>query len=128
MVCGRGPRVSCPGIRGRCLAEETQAQLTASVASVKGVDVSGLDVKRWARDEELRKNKYVFKSDEQIRDAVDDNIVDLYGTVDTYAVQGIELIKPIEFMVSFRSEDWHLNFYAIAAVPKGRPDRDPQRY
>lgn len=63
-------RVSLDGIVGS-LAEKRQAARDAWVSGVQAVDDSGLEVKMWARDERLRKNKYVFKSDEEIREAID---------------------------------------------------------
>lgn len=53
-------------------AEKRRAKLDAWVAGVASVDVSDLAVAKWARDPELRKNKYVAKSDEKIRHAVKD--------------------------------------------------------
>ncbi len=81
--------------------EKQQAKFLSWVAGVNKVDASDLEVKFWARDDNLRKDKYVEKSDEQIEQAVndalwydprvsyfdievsvDDGIVDLMGTVD----------------------------------------------
>ena len=42
------------------------------VSGVDSVDDSGLKVERWARDEELRKNKYASRPDNEIRDAIKD--------------------------------------------------------
>ncbi|MFO8013242.1 MAG: BON domain-containing protein [Phycisphaerae bacterium] len=56
-------------------AEKTQAAAEAWVAGVKEVDASGLKVAKWARDEDLRKDKYEPRSDEAIRDAVTDAFV-----------------------------------------------------
>jgi osmotically-inducible protein OsmY len=82
-------------------AEKSEAYKDAHVAGVKFVDDSGLEVKKWARDMDLRGNKYAKKSDKEIKDAltdaliydprvisfkvtpeVDDGIVTLRGTVD----------------------------------------------
>ncbi len=51
-------------------AEKYQAVTDSWVAGVKSVDASGLTVKTWARDERMRKNKYVTKSDEELKNAV----------------------------------------------------------
>jgi osmotically-inducible protein OsmY len=56
-------------------AEKTQAAAKAWVAGVKEVDASGLKVAKWARDEDLRKDKYQPRSDEEIRDAITDAFV-----------------------------------------------------
>lgn len=53
-------------------AEKRRAEATAWVAGVKSVDASGLNVARWARDDDLREKKYVAKSDSEIREAVKD--------------------------------------------------------
>ncbi len=52
-------------------AEKTHATWDAWVTGVKSVDNSGLKVAKWARDPELRKNKYVVKSDEAIEEAIE---------------------------------------------------------
>ncbi len=56
-------------------AEKRQARYDAWVAGVESVNVEGLDVDRWARDEELRKDKYVAKSADEIKDAVKDALL-----------------------------------------------------
>ncbi|MDX1390442.1 MAG: BON domain-containing protein, partial [Acidobacteriota bacterium] len=53
-------------------AEKRQARYDAYVAGVRSVDDSGLEVERWARDEDLRKDKYAFRTAEEIREAVED--------------------------------------------------------
>ncbi len=53
-------------------AERTRAQTTAWVAGVKAVDIGGLEIEWWARDEMRRKNKFQVKSDEEIAKAVKD--------------------------------------------------------
>jgi osmotically-inducible protein OsmY len=82
-------------------AEKRRAVMDAYVAGVASVNDDDLEVKRWARDEELRTGKYVARSDEEIREAmkdallydprvysfnvvpgVSDGIVTLRGTVD----------------------------------------------
>jgi osmotically-inducible protein OsmY len=52
-------------------AEKRAATVDAGVAGVKEIDVSGLQVEKWARDPALRENKYVLVSDEEIRQAVE---------------------------------------------------------
>ena len=54
------------------LAEKTRATNKAWVPAVTSVDASELEVRLWARDEELRKDKYVSKTDKQVEDAVQD--------------------------------------------------------
>lgn len=61
--------VTLTGVVGSA-AEKTRARRQAWVAGVKSVDDSHLKVERWARDKDLRKNKYVVKSPSQIRDAL----------------------------------------------------------
>ena len=51
-------------------AEKSNAYLAAWVAGVNSVDQSGLDVQWWAEDEDLRKYKFVPKSDEEIKEAI----------------------------------------------------------
>jgi osmotically-inducible protein OsmY len=53
-------------------AEKSNAEYTAQVAGVRSVDVSGLKVEWWAKDEDLRKNKYVIISDNEIEKAIKD--------------------------------------------------------
>jgi osmotically-inducible protein OsmY len=82
-------------------AEKHLARIDAFVSGVKTVNDQGLEVKRWARDDDLRTNKYVHKTEHAIRKAVEDallydprvssfkittevsgNVVTLRGTVD----------------------------------------------
>lgn len=51
-------------------AEERLAETDAWVAGVTSVDTSKLSVEGWARDDKLRGNKYVAKSEDELRDAV----------------------------------------------------------
>jgi osmotically-inducible protein OsmY len=51
-------------------AEKRVAIGDTAVAGIKDVDVSGLKVEKWARDPALRQDKYVTKSDEDIRQAI----------------------------------------------------------
>jgi osmotically-inducible protein OsmY len=61
--------VTLSGIVGSA-AEKRSAEYDALVANVKSVDSSQLSVEKWARDDELRGEKYVLKSEEEVRDAV----------------------------------------------------------
>ncbi len=63
--------VTLNGIVGSA-SEKSQAEVNAWVAGVEAVNIDGLEVERWARDEDLRDDKYVERSDEQIREAVKD--------------------------------------------------------
>lgn len=81
--------------------EKRQAEFLAWVSGVQSVDTENLEVSYWAREENLRKDKYVDKSDDEIKEAikdayiydprvsffnpnvkVDNGIVTLSGTVD----------------------------------------------
>lgn len=53
------------------LAEKYQAEADAWVAGVSDVNTEGLEVKEWARNENMRSDKYVRKTDEEIREAVE---------------------------------------------------------
>lgn len=61
--------VTLSGIVGSA-AEARRAALDARVTGVRDVKSDALKVERWARDEDLRSSKYVHKSDEEIRKAV----------------------------------------------------------
>jgi len=67
-------KVLLSGIVGSA-AEKDTAYWTAYVAGVKTVDDSGLKVKRWARDPDLKGEKYAKKSKEEIEDAVKDALL-----------------------------------------------------
>jgi osmotically-inducible protein OsmY len=56
-------------------AEKRRARYTAWVPGVTAIDTSPLNVERWARDEDLRKTKYVNKSSEAMRNAVADALL-----------------------------------------------------
>jgi osmotically-inducible protein OsmY len=56
-------------------AERRRARIDAWVTGVNSVNTSNLNVESWARSERFRKDKYVRKSDEQIRDAVKDALL-----------------------------------------------------
>jgi osmotically-inducible protein OsmY len=51
-------------------SEKNHARVTAWVAGVTSVDGSGIKVKKWARDKDLRKDKYVVKSEAALRRAI----------------------------------------------------------
>jgi osmotically-inducible protein OsmY len=53
-------------------AEKRWARIDAYVHGVKSVDDSGLEVKGWARDEDLRGRKYAKKTEKEIEDAIKD--------------------------------------------------------
>jgi osmotically-inducible protein OsmY len=67
-------KVMLSGIVGSA-AEKNRAYWDAYVAGVKSVDTSGLQVERWARDRDLRENKYVKKSEKEIEDAIQDALL-----------------------------------------------------
>lgn len=52
------------------LAEKRQARFDAWTAGVKDVDDTGLTVAYWARDDQLRTDKYGVKSDAAVTDAI----------------------------------------------------------
>jgi len=56
-------------------AEKRRAAADAWVAGIKEVDNASLEVEKWARDDELRKNKYAARSDLEIINAVRDALV-----------------------------------------------------
>ncbi len=66
--------VTLSGVVGSA-SEKSNAALTAWTAGVTGVNDEGLEVKEWARDEELRKDKYVERSDSEIKEAVKDALL-----------------------------------------------------
>jgi osmotically-inducible protein OsmY len=51
-------------------AEARRAQFDAWITGIKNVRADGLTVERWARDDDLRTSKYVHKSDQDVRKAV----------------------------------------------------------
>jgi osmotically-inducible protein OsmY len=66
--------VSLSGTVGSA-AEKRLAHSDAWVMGVKSVDDSGLQVARWARNEDLRQNKYVARSVEEIEEAIQDALL-----------------------------------------------------
>jgi osmotically-inducible protein OsmY len=67
-------KVYLSGVVGSA-AEKRRAEWDAHVAGVEAVDSAELKVERWARDKNLRKNKYVERSDLEIRKAVQDALL-----------------------------------------------------
>lgn len=65
--------VALSGIVGSA-AEKRNAIVTAWMTGVKSVTADKLAVERWARDEDLRANKYTVKTDEAIEQAVKDAV------------------------------------------------------
>jgi osmotically-inducible protein OsmY len=63
--------VKLSGVVGSA-AEKSNAHFTAWVAGVKTIDDTDLKVKWWAKDEDLRKHKYVSRTDKQLEDAIKD--------------------------------------------------------
>jgi len=63
--------VELSGVVGSA-SEKNNAFFTSWVTGVKLVDTSGLRVEWWAKDAELRKNKNVPRTDEEIREAIND--------------------------------------------------------
>lgn len=56
-------------------AEKSEAEYAAWVAGVSEVDVEKLNVERWARDDDLRGDKYATKTPDEIRNAVNDALM-----------------------------------------------------
>jgi len=67
-------RVRLSGTAGSA-AEKRQTYRTAWTSGVVSIDDSELEVERWARDHDLRKTKYVMKSEDEIRGAIKDALV-----------------------------------------------------
>ena len=55
--------------------EKVRAAVNAWVSGVKSVDDSQLQVSRWARDDDLREDKYVTRKDDAIKKAIEDAFV-----------------------------------------------------
>ena len=56
-------------------AEKTRAMRTAWIAGVSSMDAEGLEVARWARDEDLREDKFVVKPDEEVEAAIEEALL-----------------------------------------------------
>jgi osmotically-inducible protein OsmY len=69
-VSVKNDKVSLKGTVGSA-AEKTRAINHAWLPGIKEVDASLLKVDRWARDRDLRAEKYILKPDDKINDAVD---------------------------------------------------------
>ncbi len=70
----RDRKVKLDGVVGSA-AEKAEAELKSWVRGVESVDISGLEVKEWARDDDMRRDKYVVKPDEKIEAAIDDALL-----------------------------------------------------
>ncbi len=55
--------------------EHYLAVTDAWVTGVNSVDADNLSVEKWARDEHMRKDKYVDKTDEEVKEAVEDALL-----------------------------------------------------
>jgi len=66
--------VTLSGIVGSA-AEKRLARYDAWVAGVRSVDASELEVERWARDPDLRREKYTYKPADSIKQAIRDAMV-----------------------------------------------------
>jgi osmotically-inducible protein OsmY len=74
-------------------AEKSRAITHAWLPGIKEVDADLLKVDRWARDKDMRAEKYLLKPDDKIKEAVDDAILQdprvLSTTVDTRVDNGL---------------------------------------
>lgn len=119
------------------VAERQRARMHAWTAGVREVDDSALDVARWARDEDLRADKYVVKSDDEIEKAasqamsrdprvrsyrvevgVEDGVATLTGIVDNLKARRAAR-QDVENTVGVFSV---VNLIKVRA-PEGRADR-----
>lgn len=73
-VAVKGGKVTLSGIVGSA-AEKRWAYTDAYVHGVDSVDDSGLEVKKWTRDRDLKGQKYVKKSAREIENAVKDALL-----------------------------------------------------
>ncbi|HCY86121.1 MAG TPA: hypothetical protein DHV36_13370 [Desulfobacteraceae bacterium] len=69
-VTVKGKQVTLKGTVGSA-AEKSRAITHAWMPGIKDVDADGLKVERWARDPDLRTNKYTLKPDKEIKAAVE---------------------------------------------------------
>jgi len=67
-------KVGLSGVVGSA-AEKRIAKNDAWVLGVTQVDTSQLEVERWARDDELRGQKYIVKSDSELQEAIEDALL-----------------------------------------------------
>jgi osmotically-inducible protein OsmY len=68
-VAVKDAKVSLTGVVGSA-AEKQRAYWDAWLQGVSDVDVSGLEVKGWARNLDLRRDKYVVRSDAEVMGAI----------------------------------------------------------
>lgn len=68
---GRDGKVMLSGTVGSAI-EKDEAYNCALVTGVQSVDTTGLEVKGWARNNELAANKYAVKSDAALKEAIKD--------------------------------------------------------
>ncbi|MCB1119945.1 MAG: BON domain-containing protein [Verrucomicrobiae bacterium] len=61
--------VKLSGVVGS-LAEKSQARMDAWITGTRNVDAADLEVQSWARDEDLRGDKYVHRTDDEINQAI----------------------------------------------------------
>jgi len=67
-------KVTLSGIVGSA-AEKRLARLASWTAGVQSVDASGLKVERWARDDDMRKQKYVNRAPKTVEQALRDAFI-----------------------------------------------------
>jgi osmotically-inducible protein OsmY len=66
--------VELSGVVGSA-SEKRNAYFTSIVAGVRSIDHSGLEVRWWANDKNLRKNKYPARTDQEIENSIEDAIL-----------------------------------------------------
>lgn len=98
-------RVALSGTVGSA-AEKWRARTKAWVAGVTDVEDSGLEVSRWARDDDLRKHKYIVRPDAEVSDAIEDALtrdprVSLFD-VNTHVEHGIVTLRGVVDHLSAR--------------------------
>ena len=69
VIAREGGRVILSGTVGS-LAEKNVAEQLAWVEGVSELDADNLEIERWARDEDLRRGKYVARSEAEVRAAL----------------------------------------------------------
>lgn len=127
-------KVSLSGVVGS-LAEKYQAETNAWVAGVKEVNSDELRPKEWARDENLRKDKYVTRTDAQIKDAVKDVFLydprllgfDLEVNVDDGEVTLIGTVDNLKAKKAASADAKNVvGVFAVKNFLKVRPQRIPE--
>lgn len=133
-------------------AEKRAATADAGVTGVEAIDASGLEVKHWARNPELRQHKYVTKSDAELQQAIEDafrlnprvkayrvvpevndGTVILRGTVDNLGAKRaaaqvarrIVGVAHVENRLKVRMEETAIKGDTLAANVRGALTRDP---